>query len=151
MAMKKTRQSIMRFGALWGLFCLLVAVESFQPNLPASSARGETVVGPLQTVASPAHLASSSAVEEQKEEVCAPQTSLPPVIQQIADNRAEFQINLGRAMDTLRRDMPEILNRKPGTYLTFDFVDLRTPSSIIRLPSKHNGSAAHTCCNTSPR
>jgi hypothetical protein len=40
---------------------------------------------------------------------------LPPVIQQIADERAEFQINLGRAMDTLRRDMPEILSRTPGT------------------------------------
>jgi hypothetical protein len=39
---------------------------------------------------------------------------LPPVIQQIADERAEFQINLGRAMDTLRRDMPDILSRTPG-------------------------------------
>lgn len=39
---------------------------------------------------------------------------LPPVIQQIADERAEFQINLGRAMDTLRRDMPKILSRAPG-------------------------------------
>jgi hypothetical protein len=39
---------------------------------------------------------------------------LPPVIQQIADERADFQINLGRAMDTLRRDMPNILSRTPG-------------------------------------
>lgn len=42
--------------------------------------------------------------------------SLPPLIQQIADERAEFQINLGRAMDTLRRDMPEILSRTPGKH-----------------------------------
>jgi hypothetical protein len=45
-------------------------------------------------------------------------TPLPPVIQQIADERAEFQINLGRAMDTLRRDMPNILSHPPGTLPT---------------------------------
>jgi hypothetical protein len=39
---------------------------------------------------------------------------LPPVLQQIADERAEFHINLGRAMDTLRSDMPKILSRTPG-------------------------------------
>jgi hypothetical protein len=42
-------------------------------------------------------------------------TNLPPVIQQIANERAEFQINLGRAMDTLRKDMPYILSQTPGT------------------------------------
>jgi hypothetical protein len=41
---------------------------------------------------------------------------LPPVLQQIADERREFQLNLGRAMDTLRSDMPDILWTKPGTY-----------------------------------
>jgi hypothetical protein len=40
---------------------------------------------------------------------------LPPVIQQIADERREFQLNLGKAMDTLRKDMPYILKRSPGT------------------------------------
>lgn len=39
---------------------------------------------------------------------------LPPVIQQIADERREFQMNLGKAMDTLRKDMPYILKRSPG-------------------------------------
>lgn len=39
---------------------------------------------------------------------------LPPVIQQIADERREFQVNLGKAMDTLRKDMPYILKRSPG-------------------------------------
>ena len=40
---------------------------------------------------------------------------LPPVIRKIADERQEFNINLGRAMDTLRRDMPDLLQRTPGT------------------------------------
>ena len=43
-------------------------------------------------------------------------TNLPPVIQQIANERAEFQINLGRAMDALRKDMPYILSQTPGAY-----------------------------------
>ena len=30
---------------------------------------------------------------------------LPPVIQQIADERREFQVNLGKAMDTLKKDL----------------------------------------------
>lgn len=41
--------------------------------------------------------------------------TLPPVLQHITDERAEFQINLGRAMDTLKTDMPEILSRPPST------------------------------------
>jgi hypothetical protein len=39
---------------------------------------------------------------------------LPPIIQQIADERQEFNMNLGKAMDTLRKDMPEILKSLPG-------------------------------------
>jgi hypothetical protein len=39
---------------------------------------------------------------------------LPPLIQQIADERREFQVNLGKAMDTIRKDMPEILKSAPG-------------------------------------
>ena len=44
---------------------------------------------------------------------------LPLVIQQIADERQEFNMNLGKAMDTLRTDMPEILRKTPGTFLSY--------------------------------
>jgi hypothetical protein len=40
---------------------------------------------------------------------------LPPVLQQIANEQQEFQINLGRAMDILRGDMQDLLTTKPGT------------------------------------
>lgn len=39
---------------------------------------------------------------------------LPNVLQQIVDERQEFQIHLGRAMDTLRKDMQNILTESPG-------------------------------------
>jgi hypothetical protein len=41
---------------------------------------------------------------------------LPTVLAQIVNERAEFQINLGRAMDTLQSDMPYILKRPLGSY-----------------------------------
>jgi hypothetical protein len=40
---------------------------------------------------------------------------LPTVLAQIVNERAEFQINLGRAMDTLQSDMPYILKRPLGS------------------------------------
>lgn len=39
---------------------------------------------------------------------------LPPILQQITDERRNFQRNLGKAMDTLRKDMPYILKSQPG-------------------------------------
>lgn len=56
-------------------------------------------------------------------------SSLPPVIQEIVDERNEFRINLGRAMDVLKKDYPEILRRSLGTcrtiYLFFRFSFLK--------------------------
>lgn len=39
---------------------------------------------------------------------------LPPLLQNMADERREFEINLGRAMDTLRKDYPDMLHQTPG-------------------------------------
>lgn len=56
-------------------------------------------------------LAASATIEE-------PPTTrnLPPVLQDIVNERAEFQRNLGKAMDTLRKDYPEILKSAPGMF-----------------------------------
>ena len=59
---------------------------------------------------------SSTAVEEKPPVIKQQSTSeLPPVLQSIVDERAEFQMNLGKAMDTLRKDYPDILKKSPGT------------------------------------
>jgi hypothetical protein len=42
--------------------------------------------------------------------------NLPPVLQDIANDRMEFQRKLGKAMDTLRKDMQDILTKTPGMY-----------------------------------
>lgn len=47
--------------------------------------------------------------------------NLPPVLRDLVVERREYQINLGRALDTLRKDYETILTRQPGTF----FVALR--------------------------
>ena len=109
--MAKSRQAAT---LLW-VFSSLIAIQSFQPNHNVVSApvRRKAFGGRMEI----AGIAASRTVDKGDETVPSlpTVTPLPPVIQQIADNRAEFQINLGRSMDTLRRDMPEILSRKPGS------------------------------------
>ena len=41
---------------------------------------------------------------------------LPTVIQSLVDERKEYQLNLGRALDVLRTDMQDILSKTPGSY-----------------------------------
>jgi len=41
--------------------------------------------------------------------------TLPPLLQDMADERREFEMNLGKAMDTLRKDYPTMLHKTPGT------------------------------------
>mmetsp|Transcript_6065 Transcript_6065/g.16973 ORF Transcript_6065/g.16973 Transcript_6065/m.16973 type:complete len:234 (+) Transcript_6065:50-751(+) len=55
---------------------------------------------------------------------------LPPVLQQIADERREFQMNLGKAMDTLRKDMPYILKRSPDFNIYHDDIVVIDPSGV---------------------
>ena len=109
--MTKNRQAAI---LLWVLSSF-ITVRSLQPNrnvVAAFSANRKAFGGQIEIAA----FAASSTLDQGKEKAASrtTPTPLPPVIQQIADNRAEFQINLGRAMDTLRRDMPEILSRNPG-------------------------------------
>jgi hypothetical protein len=36
----------------------------------------------------------------------------------LTDERQEFELNLGKAVDTLKHDYPDILTEPPGTYST---------------------------------
>jgi formate dehydrogenase assembly factor FdhD len=64
------------------------------------------------TVVRPKRKQSSSSSSR----VSAEQGNLPPVLQDIANDRMEFQRKLGKAMDTLRRDMQDILTKTPGMH-----------------------------------
>lgn len=55
---------------------------------------------------------------------------LPPVLQEIVDERARFQRDLGKAMDTLRKDYPDILTRAPEFSIYHDNLCVVDPSGV---------------------
>ena len=59
-------------------------------------------------------LSLNSAVLDEVKETTVESGSLPPFLQDMADERREFELNLGKAMDTLRKDYPNMLHKTPG-------------------------------------
>ena len=43
--------------------------------------------------------------------------NLSPFLQGMVDEQRQLQMNVGKAMDTLRKDYPYFLKRSPGEYL----------------------------------
>jgi hypothetical protein len=41
---------------------------------------------------------------------------LPPLLQDMVNERRNYEINLGRAMDVLRKDYPCMLYKTPGEF-----------------------------------
>jgi hypothetical protein len=44
--------------------------------------------------------------------------NLSPFLQEMVDEQRELQMNVGKAMDTLRKDYPYFLKRAPGKFLS---------------------------------
>ena len=100
--------------------CLFVLVAAFPYCLAFQQAFPVRQERPTTFVVMRAGSSSSSAVEEKSPAIKQQSTSeLPPVLQSIVDERAEFQMNLGKAMDTLRKDYPDILKKSPGNGISF--------------------------------
>lgn len=57
-------------------------------------------------------------------------TELPSILQDIVDERREFEINLGRAMDTLRKDYPHMLYRAPEFSIYHEEIRVVDPSGV---------------------
>ena len=52
---------------------------------------------------------------------------LPPVLKDMVQERREYELKLGKAMDTLRKDYPQLLTKKPGRSLDhLNAVGIRT-------------------------
>jgi hypothetical protein len=56
--------------------------------------------------------------------------SLPPLIQNMADERREFEVNLGKAMDTLRKDYPNMLHKQPEFDIYHEDISVVDPSGV---------------------
>merc|ERR1712127_151806 len=57
-------------------------------------------------------------------------SELPPVLKEIVDERREYHLNLGKAMDTLRKDYPELLRRKPDYSIFHENIKVTDPSGV---------------------
>merc|ERR1712232_200627 len=55
---------------------------------------------------------------------------LPPVLQDLVNERREYELNLGKAMDTLRKDYPEMLRRKPEYSIFHENIKITDPSGV---------------------
>jgi len=55
---------------------------------------------------------------------------LPPVLQNMVDERRVFELNLGKAMDTLRKDYPKMLTREPNFEIFSDDISVVDPSGV---------------------
>eukprot|EP00567_Pseudictyota_dubia_P003345 CAMPEP_0197434734 /NCGR_PEP_ID=MMETSP1175-20131217/2428_1 /TAXON_ID=1003142 /ORGANISM="Triceratium dubium, Strain CCMP147" /LENGTH=194 /DNA_ID=CAMNT_0042963567 /DNA_START=210 /DNA_END=794 /DNA_ORIENTATION=- len=55
---------------------------------------------------------------------------LPPLIQDLVDERREFEINLGRAMDVLRKDYPNMLHKTPDFSIFHGELSVVDPSGV---------------------
>lgn len=55
---------------------------------------------------------------------------LPPLLQDMVDERREFEMNLGKAMDTLRKDYPTILTKMPDFDIYNEEINVVDPSGV---------------------
>lgn len=55
---------------------------------------------------------------------------LPPLIQRMADERREFELNLGKAMDVLRKDYPNMLHTVPDMSIYHQDLKVVDPSGV---------------------
>lgn len=56
--------------------------------------------------------------------------NLPPLLQDMADERREFELNLGKAMDTLRKDYPYMLHKTPDFSIYHEDIYVVDPSGV---------------------
>mmetsp|Transcript_16558 Transcript_16558/g.23527 ORF Transcript_16558/g.23527 Transcript_16558/m.23527 type:complete len:257 (+) Transcript_16558:176-946(+) len=78
-------------------------------------------------------LLKSSVVNEVSslnEDISQTTRDLPPVLQNIVDERKEFEINLGRAMDQLRKDYPHMLYQTPEFSIYHEDISVVDPSGV---------------------
>mmetsp|Transcript_5168 Transcript_5168/g.6677 ORF Transcript_5168/g.6677 Transcript_5168/m.6677 type:complete len:246 (+) Transcript_5168:122-859(+) len=55
---------------------------------------------------------------------------LPPLLQEMATERRNYEMNLGRAMDVLRKDYPYMLHKMPDFSIYNDDISVRDPTGV---------------------
>jgi hypothetical protein len=74
-----------------------------------------------------------STIEETLDDTLTEQASLSPFLQGMVDEQRELQMNVGKAMDVLRKDYPYFLKRAPDYSIYHDSVSLKASDGQIQL------------------
>lgn len=119
--------------------CCVVPTIAFTPEAPTSRlshARLDLDLGVGESASSstierlPHQPLSIRVVDDDEINAVGIDSKLPPVLQEIADERRNFQVNLGKAMDTLRKDMPYILKKSPDYSIYHEDISVVDPSGV---------------------
>mmetsp|Transcript_30807 Transcript_30807/g.47202 ORF Transcript_30807/g.47202 Transcript_30807/m.47202 type:complete len:268 (+) Transcript_30807:103-906(+) len=102
----------------------VVQVRSFQP--PLHHGLTSRLVGKDSTCKSWGVFESTSV----EDDTITKSTTLPPVIQHIANEVSEFELNLGKAMDTIRKDYPNLLKESPDYSIYSKDIVVEDPSGV---------------------
>ena len=104
--------NIRSFSAMKTPFVLLTL--ALWPNLAANAFVQVPAVQKSRQIGADFTVKSALLEDSATAETRAKLSELPPVLRDIVDERNEFRLNLGHAMDVLKQDYPEILRRAPG-------------------------------------
>lgn len=76
---------------------------------------------------------SSTVEREALDRTAANEDNLSPFLRDMVDEQRELQLNVGRAMDVLRKDYPDFLKRVPDFSIYHDSVSLSASDGQIQL------------------
>ncbi|GKY92889.1 hypothetical protein MPSEU_000258000 [Mayamaea pseudoterrestris] len=110
-----------RYPTIRALLCTVLMLLSGASGFQSASARFRSPSSLTQSIES-AWVVESVATNTK--------IDLPPVLQGIVDERQEYHVKLGRAMDTLRKDMQTILTDKPDFSIYHKDITLLDPSGV---------------------
>jgi len=123
---------------LLAVICLFLprGARSFAPSVRSNNRVLQRTIIPAR--AAPSVDGIPKAEDLDKVELSAP---LPPILQQMADERREFEMNLGKAMDVLKKDYPKMLHKSPDFSIYHDSITVVDPSGVqLRGLKSYKGS-----------
>eukprot|EP00584_Thalassiosira_punctigera_P003699 CAMPEP_0172535402 /NCGR_PEP_ID=MMETSP1067-20121228/7429_1 /TAXON_ID=265564 ORGANISM="Thalassiosira punctigera, Strain Tpunct2005C2" /NCGR_SAMPLE_ID=MMETSP1067 /ASSEMBLY_ACC=CAM_ASM_000444 /LENGTH=256 /DNA_ID=CAMNT_0013320335 /DNA_START=157 /DNA_END=927 /DNA_ORIENTATION=+ len=86
----------------------------------------------LEPLSSPPRILEST-VEETLDQTLTDENNLSPFLQGMVDEQRELQMNVGKAMDVLRKDYPYFLKRAPDYSIYHDAITLSASDGQIQL------------------
>ena len=112
--------------SLYGFHAPLLPVGRKRAYVSLTANQGGTVEIHHATEKKDSSAAASSSCllpehDQHDESVRNPVTELPPVLKSMAEERREYQLKVGKAMDTLRTDMSTIFTKQPGECSVCEF------------------------------